>query len=357
MVKDLCFEIIESCPNNCMFCSSNSHFDKTQIIEFEVFKKVIDYFNLSGGIKELSLSGGEPFLHPELFRFVKYAKEKNIKVVIFTSGVIRNDVLPEGQRNHLIKEMNLKIEEIINREPWNQRLITSIRNYYMQYIDPKGFTNIPKESFEHLKSLGLDKIIFDYQAYERDTDKTLMGRSEESRQAFLTSMWYASRTNIECAVHFIPMKPNYKEIGNIMEMLEIANIRNLNLLSFVPQGRGKQNIDRLQLTDEELSEFFNILNNKKRNYSGNIKIGIPFQKENIHKCNAGIEKLDIKFDGTILPCPAFKELTKEECERFNIKLYNIYDNLEELKIKGIGTRANPLCQKVYRLHNDQFVSP
>ena len=39
MVKDLCFEIIEKCLNNCKFCSSNSDCNKKQIIEFEDFKR------------------------------------------------------------------------------------------------------------------------------------------------------------------------------------------------------------------------------------------------------------------------------------------------------------------------------
>ena len=61
MVKDSCFEIIEKSLNNCKFCSSNSNCNKTQIIKFEDFKRVIDYFMIKGGIKELSLSGGELF--------------------------------------------------------------------------------------------------------------------------------------------------------------------------------------------------------------------------------------------------------------------------------------------------------
>ena len=51
MVKDLCFEIIETCLNNCMFCSSNSNCNKTQIIKFEDFKRTIDYFMANGGIE------------------------------------------------------------------------------------------------------------------------------------------------------------------------------------------------------------------------------------------------------------------------------------------------------------------
>ena len=72
MVKDLCFEIIEKCLNNCKFCSSNSNCNKTQIIKFEDFKRVIDYFMLTGGIEELSLSGGEPLLHPDLLKMISY---------------------------------------------------------------------------------------------------------------------------------------------------------------------------------------------------------------------------------------------------------------------------------------------
>ena len=87
MLKDLCFEVIQTCPNECKFCSSNSCIDKKQIISFDDFKRVIDYFISEGGIEELSLSGGEPFLHPELYRMVKYAKSFGIRTVIFSSGI------------------------------------------------------------------------------------------------------------------------------------------------------------------------------------------------------------------------------------------------------------------------------
>ena len=50
MVKDLCFEIIDKCPNECKFCSSNSCITKNTIISFETFKIVIDYFIREGGI-------------------------------------------------------------------------------------------------------------------------------------------------------------------------------------------------------------------------------------------------------------------------------------------------------------------
>ena len=45
------------------------------------------YFINHGGIEELSISGGEPFLHPNLFEMVEFCKDKGIRTVIFTSGI------------------------------------------------------------------------------------------------------------------------------------------------------------------------------------------------------------------------------------------------------------------------------
>ena len=101
MVKDLCFEIIQTCPNNCLFCSSCAGMDKTSIIEFDVFKRTIDHFMNLGGIEEISFSGGEPFLHPDLFNMIKYCKDLGIRVVLFTSGVKRNKQLSEEEMNRL----------------------------------------------------------------------------------------------------------------------------------------------------------------------------------------------------------------------------------------------------------------
>ena len=89
-----------------------------------------------------------------------------------------------------------------------------------------------------------------------------------------------------------------------------------------------------------------LLNECRNKFSGNIRIGIPLLSENTHMCNAGLEKLDIKFDGTILPCPAFKELDSATMKKYGIKHYSIYENLEEVKTLG-GKRVEPLCRKIY----------
>lgn len=347
MIKDLCFEIIDKCPNECKFCSSNSCYTRNTIVSFNDFKRVIDYFISQGGIEELSLSGGEPFLHPDLFKMVEYSKTLGIKTVIFTSGIKKRLPIDPLVVKFYKEKMNDDLIEIEKNEPWNDKLKTKIKKYYENIINPPEFSGLSKNELIELKSLGLDKIVFDYQAYEYDTDKYLMGRDYNRHVCLLDSLISASVIGLVTDIHFIPMKPNYKEIGDILEMLEIAKIKNISILNFVPQGRGLINKDELMLNDQELDEFMILLNEHKKSFSGNIRIGIPLLGENMHMCNAGLEKLDIKYDGTVLPCPAFKELDLETMKKYGIKYYNIYENLDEVKIPG-GKRVEPLCKKIYR---------
>ena len=349
MVKDLCFEVIETCLNRCMFCSSNSNCNKSQIISFEDFKRVIDYFMSNGGIEELSLSGGEPFLHPNILDMISYSKSLGIRTVVFTSGLKYNNPLTEREIDYIVTEKKAALETLRQSETDEEILKTKtklITKHFDNFLKRSLVSSIDKEYFKKLYELGLDKIVFDYQAHDYKVDSYIMGRNEIYRQAFLNTLFNASISGLNVDVHFIPMKPNYKEINDILDNLNYLEIPNISILNFVPQGRGRMNKEKLLLSNEELLEFFDILNFSKSIYSGNIRIGIPLQGESDHKCTAGLQKLDIKFDGTILPCPAFKELTIEECVKYKIILPNIYDSLETVKIKGYGTRIKPLCKQI-----------
>lgn len=240
-----------------------------------------------------------------------------------------------------------RLKEVYEHESDNLFLINCIKRYYNNLLTPRKYSPITKDLLYKLKNIGLDKIVFDYQGYEEETDCFLMGRNNSARESLLDSLLNAAIVGMNVDVHFVPMKVNYKEIPDILEILEIAKIENISILNFLPQGRGYQNKEILELSSDEKKEFFKILDECRNNYSGNIRIGIPLQGDTTHKCNAGLEKLDIKFDGSVLPCPAFKEITPEECKKFNIKVPNIYDDLESINIPGVGTRVRPLCKEYY----------
>lgn len=352
MLKDLCFEVIQTCPNECKFCSSNSSKEKNTIITLEQFKKTITHFINHGGIGEVSISGGEPFLHPELFKMIEFCKNNELRTVVFTSGIKRQKIsempkeIIEDIQNRCKKDLQ-KIEQL---EPWNERLKHNVKAYYDRYLKPNEFTSITKEEFEHLKKLGLDKIVFDWQALDERIDNELMGRKKINTY-LLSSIIRARNAGLNVDVHFIPMKPNYKEFSDIIECLEIADVKNISVLNFVPQGRGREFKEELMLNQEELKEFAEILNREKEHFSGKIRIGIPLNGKISHLCTAGTEKLDIRYDGIILPCPAFKEISTETMEKYGIKLHSIYEDLEKVVVSG-GKRKQPLCKQVYGFKGD-----
>jgi MoaA/NifB/PqqE/SkfB family radical SAM enzyme len=322
MLKDLCFEIIQKCPNNCSFCSSCSSLDKENQISFVMFKKVIDYFMSIGGIEEISLSGGEPLLHPDLFEMISYCHKYRIRTVLFTSGI----------------KPRVKIDTTNCNLSNGERRIVEMLNKF-------DFSAISKEEFLKLKESGLDKIVFDFQAAQIDTYNELMGT--KNQWTFVAdSMIRAGMSDIETDVHFIPLKSNYRELPDIIELLNIAEINNLSILNFVPQGRGEINRETLELNDEEMKEFIEIFNKHEKDFKGHIRIGIPLIKEDKHLCTAGLSKLVIKYDGTVLPCPAFKEYNIDDLRRNGIEVFNIYSNLESIEVKS-GYRTKPLCKELY----------
>ena len=167
----------------------------------------------------------------------------------------------------------------------------------------------------------------------------------------MDSLIRARTVGLNVDVHFIPMKPNYREFTDIIECLEIANVQNISVLNFVPQGRDNENRQELMLGQEELKEFSEILKKEKEHFSGNIRIGIPLNGKISHLCTAGTEKLDIKYDGTILPCPTFKEMSVETMQKYGIKLHSIYEDLEKVVVHR-GKRKIPLCRQVYGFNGD-----
>lgn len=321
MLKDLCFEIIQKCPNNCIFCSSMSSITSECTISIEDFKKTIDRFMELGGIKEISISGGEPFLHPNLLDMVKYCKNNNIKTVIYTSGVVRRNKFSQEEK----EKLSYNELKIIN------------------HIEKNEYDCIDRITLRELKIIGLDKIVFDFQASEVDGYNYLMGTKNQYANV-LKSILNTNFEDIESEIHFIPLKSNYKDFKEIIELAELGNIKRVSVLRFVPQGRGRENNEKLLLTIEELAEFKDIVSSIRSNIE--IRMGIPMTNEDTHLCTAGYDKYDIRYDGVILPCPSFKDTDINILKENGIKIYNIYHDLDNLTLKE-GSRGTPLCKKIH----------
>ena len=350
MLKDLCFEIIQTCPNHCLFCSSVAGMDKSKIIDYDLFRRTIDYFMSIGGIEEISISGGEPFLHPRLFDMIRYCKMHNIRTVLFTSGIKMRNKMTDSDKEQL--EFNLRKQyssyllEGMSQDEY-EALIKKLMNHYLRY-DSMTFDSLSTYDCHLLKELGLDKIVFDFQAWNKDVYNQIMG-AKNSFDFVTLSMIKAKSAGLVTDAHFIPTKINYKELSDIVEMLNVANFDQLSILNFVPQGRGKENENLLSLNEEEFQEFIQIYNKCREQFHGNLRMSIPLQDVNSHKCTAGFDKLVIKYDGTVLPCPAFKEYNVKKLNDLGIKTPNIHYNLEDITVHH-GTRKEPLCKQLYKFN-------
>lgn len=115
MLNDISLEILQKCLNNCLYCSSNSCHNSKTILRLDTIKRIVDDVVFLGA-KRLCLSGGEPFLHPNIVEVIEYAAQKGLIVDVYSSGIV-------GERNlekSISKEMLGKCKQSgLNRIMFN----------------------------------------------------------------------------------------------------------------------------------------------------------------------------------------------------------------------------------------------
>lgn len=75
------------CNLRCRMCSIADLLPQEEELSHEQIFRIIDEASLSG-IKELVLTGGEPFLRQDIFNICDYAASKGLKSVVTTNGVL-----------------------------------------------------------------------------------------------------------------------------------------------------------------------------------------------------------------------------------------------------------------------------
>ncbi len=346
MLNDLCFEIIQKCLNNCKFCSSNSNEDCKHIIQYDDFKKTVEYLHSKFGVKEIALSGGEPFLHPDILEMVMLCKNLEIKTTIYTSGMIYKKAMSEEELKTRLRLLKKEFEGYDFEDGSVQRAYANEKKLIYEYYNEK-YSSLDRNTLAYLEWCGLDKIVFDFQALHSDILSNIIGQNK--LKDFLSkSISLVDKMNFETDNHFIPTKLNYKEITDVIEILDIYKNPHISILRFIPQGRGFINKEELLLSDDEFLEFKELLSIAMSKYPRvKVRMGIPMTKKDEHLCTAGLSKLSIRYDGFILPCPAFKELDVKILKNYGFNILSIYNDLSNLNIVN-GTREKPLCKMLHK---------
>lgn len=276
MIEDVSFEILSKCVNNCLHCSSCSTFNSKEIISLSKIKEVVDNL-IHLHVKRICLSGGEPFLHPDLIEIVQYISGHGIICDIYSAGIIKSS---------------------------------------------DGLSALSKNNLYNLKLAGVHRIMFNFQSLNENIYNLIMGTTN-CQPLLIESIDNTVACDIEAELHFVPMKYNINEIEGVLSFAEDHNIQQVSFLKLVEHGRAKVNSLALS-KDEELLLMQKL--KRLKNQNKKIRIGIPLDNEcEKCSCHAVKNKVYIKYDGSVYGCEAFKYIEFEKARVSNIYNENIID--------------------------------
>ena len=284
MLKEITIEITQQCPNCCLYCSSMSSPAKTTLLRYDHITGAIDDA-IALGAQSISISGGEPFLHPDVIRILDYISSKNIECSVYTSGII------------LGKDNNP----------------TSMPDTLLQSIKGK-----------------VSKLIVNIEAADETTYNHIMGTSFGGFLLMQDSVKKAIKTGITVEAHVVPMKLNIHQLPKIMALCNKLGIARVSFLRLVVQGRAYAHKSEILLTDDDIVYAKYLITTQTQQYQGTVRFGIPFAGcSHRINCMTGSSKLDIRYDGRVYPCEAYKDMPDGVNAPDNIlekRLSAIYEN-------------------------------
>jgi radical SAM protein with 4Fe4S-binding SPASM domain len=308
-LEELSIELLNACRAKCRHCSSGAGVPmKGELTTEEVMSAMVQGRDL--GATVLSLSGGDPILHPDLLLIIGYALDLGYEqVLLYTTGLWDTD------------------DEVLFGVPKLGGEDKGVR----------GITSHP--ALEHLLELSKQGLVF---VFSLDSaDPTVMDFVRG-----VPGLWHAVTQGIKFLtkmgatvwVHYVPMRVNVDEVSSVRLLCSRLGVEKMSLLRFVPQTRGRANEDvllptlgqfrRLMLRmDVELSHSDRMLQHTS------IRMGCPISfrhAENgtsIHQagtgkvklCHAGTDLILIRPDGSIHPCAAWKSLPTDS----NIRTHSL----------------------------------
>lgn len=268
-LEEVCFEITDLCPMECIHCSNyNSSCSLAGSMDLSKVKEIIDEIVALGG-SILDISGGEPLLHSRLLEIITYANTRGLRTRIYTSGVISHS----------------------------------------------ESSSISRQAFRRLAEGGLDGAVFNLEGAAPKTHEYITNTAGSFKKT-IQSMRNAKSEGLWVGVHFVPMRPNFEELGELMGLCRFLRVDEVGVLRFVPQGRGRENREELELSDQQFFKLIQELTQLKHmfQWKPEIRVGRPIDfcplidpRMSFRRCNAGISKCLIKPNGEVIPCPAFKQ--------------------------------------------------
>lgn len=292
MLSEISIEILQRCPNRCIYCSSHSNPQATHLIPFEIIKNVIDDAK-SLGCKTVCLSGGEPFLHPQILDIISYIAKQQLTCYVYTSGIYKKDEV---------------------------------------------YSSLPNEYIEAIRGMA-DKVIFNVEADSSTLYDQIMGTDVGGFDMMKRSISDCVSSGLVVETHVVPMQVNFKHLKSIFEMCYQLGVSKISILRLVLQGRALENLTLVKLSGEDNREVTKLIKVLNEAYKGKVRIGLPYSDSNCRiYCKAASDKINVRYDGNVYPCEVFKDdllnakLGYEPDNVWKDSFYNIYQNSPYLNV-------------------------
>lgn len=282
------FKLTDECNLSCKYCYAESGASKKKTLDIEELKKVVDEVKCISTNVDYTLSGGEPFLYPNLFELMEYIHSLDNKIFLLTNGM------------YITEENSKKVAKLCS----------------------------------------LIKISIDGSNEEINS----ITRGKNSFQSALNGfkILMSDKANVQ-----VTMTVTQKNIGDIKNMLKLFGNR-LTLQPFFKAGRGTES-DEFGITGEEYYNAMASIEGFQPMARLGESLNI-FRNKGTTKCAMADSEISISDNGDVYPCQmlaeddfyggnikensikeilnskkfqevaSFSSLTNEECKECPIKL-------------------------------------
>lgn len=263
-LNEIKIEITDKCLQKCKHCSTDANKLNKSFHSIEIIKKLANQA-IDLKCKNIFISGGEPFLHPDIEEIIQLLVTLGVNTRIYTSGIISS----------------------------------------------KPTSGVSKETLQNLKKSGLNHLIFSLYSSNpsiHDRITNLPNSHSETIKTITNSIELGIKTEI----HFVALRELINGLPALFEYLKGLGVSKLSILRFVPQGRGqlgKSDLEPSRIDYIKLRDILNEIQSKESNMK--IRLGSPFNflcVRPLVPCTTGKDRMIIDPAGFAYPCDALKRV-------------------------------------------------
>ena len=288
-LTNLHIEITSRCNERCVHCYIPND-NKVNNIEPSLFYNILEQCN-DMKLLHLTLSGGEPMLHPNFCDFLKKCKEYDFSINILTNLTLLNDdIISEMKRNPL---------------------------------------------------LGVQVSLYSMNSDIHDEITQMKGSFEKTKNAILKLIENNIPMQISCPI----MKQNKNNYNDVKEWAKKHNIHVGDDYTIIAKyDHTTQNLSN-RLSINEAEELINNIINTDIKYVEKIEEEVERKKNSPYDdyvCSICNSSICITESGNVYPCAGWQDNIVGDVKETSLK--NIWENSEKVKyLRGIKKRDFPKC--------------